>query len=333
MKARQIATALHSVYAVDLQDRIRFIERDPEGFWGPWQDAGADAGQIVHHGDVIARIGPDHQVSALQRASQLPWLNLDLQARELAVTRMPDGAPALFASDGDHAVWHTWTPAPASPWAGWEPLAGPASELAAAVIPGGGLAVFGIHDGAIHHRWQNHLMGGWEEWTPLEGPPHGARSLEVTTISGGGLVLFALGGDGGLYHRWQNHPFGRWQSWEPLATGIGSFAVTKAASGGLAVFAIRLDGLLQYRRQPGPFGEWSSWMELDGSAKSVAAQASYTDGLEVFVIGLDDDVYHKWCGRLDSPWSDWAPLDHEPAPFRLSRKTPLPTPMSRTSDP
>jgi hypothetical protein len=323
MKARQIATALNSVYAVDPGDRIRAIERGPDGLWSSWQDVGVEARQIVHEGDVVARIGPDHRVSALQLTPRLQWFSLDLEATCVAATRLADGAPVLFASDGDQSVWYTWKHTPASPWTDWEPLDGPAVNLAPGVIPGGGLVVFGIHDGAIYHRWQDQPLASWKEWTRIEGLPNGVRELEVTTISGGGLVLFALGSDTGLYHRWQDKPFGRWHPWEPLGTGIGSFSVTKAPAGGLASFAIGMDGALRYRRQARPFGEWSPWTELDGAEKSVSAQASYTDGLEVFTIGLDDEVYHKWCEELDGPWTDWIPLDHETSPFRLGRMAPF----------
>jgi hypothetical protein len=318
MKARQIATALTSVYALDPRDRIHSIERGPDGLWGPWQDVGAEARQIVHEGHVVAWIGLDNRVSALQRSSSQPSrVSLDLEAAGLSATRLPDGAPVLFANDDDDLVWYTWKPTPASPWTGWEPLAGFAANLAPTVIPGAGLVVFGIHDRTIYHRWQDRQLGPWNEWTPLDGPPHGPRELAVTTISGGGLVLFALGNDNDLYHRWQDKPFGPWHPWEPLGASIQSFAVTKSAGGGLAVFAIAMHGALRYRRQGKPFGQWSPWMGLDGGAKSVVAQASYTDGLEVFTIGLDDEVYHKWCDRLDAPWTDWMLLDHEAAPFRL----------------
>src|SRR5262245_17747413 len=57
MKAHQLAIAVNSVYAIDVQQRLQTIERDSDGFWGPWQDAGADARHIVHEGDVVARIG------------------------------------------------------------------------------------------------------------------------------------------------------------------------------------------------------------------------------------------------------------------------------------
>ena len=108
MKARQIAIAIRSVYALDQQQRVRFIERDSDGLWGAWQDAGAEARQIVHEGDVVARIGLDRRVSVLQRTPRLPWQDLDLEADGLAVTRMHDGAPALFASDGDNLAIQDW---------------------------------------------------------------------------------------------------------------------------------------------------------------------------------------------------------------------------------
>jgi hypothetical protein len=317
MKARQVATAVHSVYVLDPQHRVHLIERTPDGMWGPWQDLGAEATRIVHAGGVLARIGRDGRVSALQRSAQQPWVDLELEARALAATRQPGGAPALFASDDDQRVWHTWKPTPAAPWIAWEPLAGFAEALAAGAIPGGGLVVFGIQDGAIHHRWQDQPLAPWKEWTPVEALPEPARALEVDALAGGGLVLFAVGRDGGLYHMWQDKSFGRWHSWEQLGTELQMFSATKSPGGGLAVFGLEASGLLRYRRQARPFGEWSPWLDLARTARAVAAQPSYIDGLEVFVIGSDEVVYHRWCDSLDAPWTSWLRLDPEAAPFSV----------------
>jgi hypothetical protein len=321
MKARQIAIAVRSVYALDQQQRVRFIERGSDGLWGAWQDAGAEARQIVHEGDVVARIGLDRRVSVLQRTPRLPWQDLDLEADGLAVTRMHDGAPALFASDGDNLVWHIWKPTPTSPWTAWQSLAGFAADLRAAPIPGGGLALFGIQDGAIYHRWQDRPLGNWKDWTPIDDLQGAASAIEVTTLTGGGLVLFAVGADGGLSHRWQDKPFGRWHPWEPLGTNIQHCSVTKPSSGGLALFVVGRDGGLRHRRQAKPFGAWSAWTDLDRAVLGVAAQPSYMDGLEVFRIGLDNEVSHRWCDRMDAPWTEWVRLDREEAPFRLSTPT------------
>ena len=318
MKARQIAIAVHSVYALDLQQRIHAIERGSDGLWGPWQRTGAEARHIVHEGDIVARIGLDGRVSALQRSPLARWQDLELEANTLTAARLPDGAPVLFASDGDNLVWHAWKPTPDSPWTPWESLAGFAVELRATVIPNGGLELFGLQDGSIYHRWQDQPRGAWGDWTPIEDLPGGSRAIEVTSLTGGGLVLFAQGRDGGLYHRWQDKPFGRWHPWEVLGTGFEQFSVTKSASGGLAVFGIARDGTLRHRRQAKPFGPWGQWTELDRLARNVVAQPSYTDGLEVFRIGADHEIAHRWTDSLEAPWTDWIPLDQEESPFRLS---------------
>ena len=138
MKARQIAIAVHSVYALDLQQRIHAIERRSDGLWGPWQGTGAEALHIVHEGDIVARIGLDGRISALQRSPLARWQDLELEANTLTAARLPDGAPVLFASDGDNLVWHAWKPTPDSPWTPWESLAGFAVDLRATVIPKGG---------------------------------------------------------------------------------------------------------------------------------------------------------------------------------------------------
>lgn len=320
MKARQIAIALNSVYAIDPQQRIQAIERGPDGLWRSWRDAGAEARSIVHEGDVVARIGLDGRVSALQRSPGSGWQDLELEARSLAAACFPDGAPVLFASDADGLVWQAWKPTPNSPWTPWESLAGFAAGLRASLIPHGGLALFGLQDGSIYHRWQEHPRGPWKEWTPIEDLPGGSRAIEVSSLTGGGLVLFALGRDGGLYHRWQDKPFGRWHLWEVLGTGLEQFSLTKPASGGLAVFAVARDGCLRHRKQAKPFAPWGPWVELDRAARSVAAQPSYTDGLEVFRIGMDQEISHRWCDSLDGPWTDWVPLEHEGAPFHISSR-------------
>jgi hypothetical protein len=323
MKARQIAIARKSVYALGPTDEVRLIERGVDGLWGGWQGTGESAKTIVHGGQVIARIGIDDRVSALQVTPRLPWLTWDIQGTELAVAHLPGGAPVLIVVDGDHLAWHAWKPTPSSPWSDWQPHDGPITSVAADLIPGGGLAVFGIRDGAVYHRWQNRPQSAWKGWSSLDGPPGGARTLSVTTITHGGLVVLALGGDHALSHRWQDKPFGTWHDWESLGGAVKSFAVAKSSTGGLAVFAIGTDDGVQYRYQSKPFGEWSRWIDLHGKAKSIAAQISYADGLEVFTVGMHDDVYHKWCDRLDSPWTEWTLLDHEASPLRLAIDRPV----------
>jgi hypothetical protein len=323
MKARQIAISLKSVYALGPTDEVKLIERGADGLWGSWQATGESAKTIVNGGQVIARIGIDDRVSALQVTPRLPWLTWDIQGTELAVAHLPDGAPVLIVVDGDDLAWHAWKPTPSSPWSDWQPLDGPITSVAADLIPGGGLAVFGIRDGAVYHRWQDRPQSAWKGWTSLEGPPGGAKTLGVTTITHGGLVVLALGGDHAIYHRWQDKPFGTWHDWESLGGAVKSFAVAKSPVGGLAVFAIGTDDGVQYRFQSKPFGEWSRWIDLHGKAKSIAAQISYADGLEVFAVGMHDDVYHKWCDRLDSPWTEWTLLDLEASPLRLAPHRPI----------
>ena len=193
MKARQIAPALSSVYALGMIDQLRYIERGEDGFWGEWHSTGANARLVVHAGDVVGRIGLDGRVSACQRAPSRPWVTWDLQATELAATRLPGGPPVLFAADGERKAWHTWKAAPHAAWSPWEPLEGPIERITAGVIPGGGLVLFGLRDGIVWHRWQNRLFGGWEDWTALDGPPGGVTSVRLATLTGGGLALFAIG--------------------------------------------------------------------------------------------------------------------------------------------
>lgn len=319
MKARQIAAALNNVYALGPAGEVGFIERGADGLWGSWQSTGESAKAIAHGGRVVARIGLDERVSAQQILPRVPWQTWDIQAAEVAVAHLPDGAPVLIVVDDDDLAWYAWKSTPASPWSDWQPLDGPITNVAAGLIPGGGLAVFGIRDGGVYHRWQDQPLSPWKKWTSLDAPPGGAKALVVTTITHGGLVLFALGGDAAIHHRWQDKPFGAWHDWEPLGGAAKSFAVAKSPIGGLAVFTIGPDDGVQYRYQSKPSGDWSRWIDLRGKAKSLAAQLSYADGLEVFAIDARDDVSHKWCARLDSPWVEWRLLDREASPIRLAQ--------------
>jgi hypothetical protein len=323
MKARQIAIALKNVYALGLGDEVCFIERGADGLWGDWQATGERAKAIVHGGQVVARIGADDRVSAFQITPRLPWVTWDIQGTELAVAHLPDGAPVLIVVDSDDLAWYAWKPTPSSPWSHWQPLDGPITSVAAGLIPGGGPVVFGIRDGGVYHRWQDRPLSAWKGWTSLDGPPGGAMKLGVTSITYGGLVVFALGGDHAIYHRWQDKPFGTWHDWESLGGTFKSFAVAKCPTGGLAAFAIGVDDGVQYRYQSKPSGEWSRWIDLGGKAKSIAAQISYADGLEVFAVGMHDDVHHKWCDRLDSPWTEWTLLDREASSLRLAWDRPI----------
>ena len=311
MQARQLDVASDSVYIVGPDECVRFIARAEEGLWGPWLDAGVTARSLVHAGPVVARIGSDGRVSALQRTPSLPWHTWDLAASALTATHLADGAPALFALGEDGTLRYTWKPTPSDPWADWQPLGGPVTGVVAGLIPGGGLVVFGIADGEVRHRWQDRPTASWEAWTALGLPGGGARQLRATSLEHGGLALFALGADGAIHHRWQDKPFRSWHEWEVVGEHMESFDITKAPGGGLAVLAIGMDREVRCRFQSKRFGEWSRWMNLRGEARSVAARPGYVDGLEAFIVGLNGEVYHNWCDRMGEPWVGWRLLDRE----------------------
>ena len=325
MKAGLLASTLGSVYALAPDSELRVIERDADGHWRHWQSLGGGVKRVVHGGNVVAKLGLDNRVAAFQRTPPSAWFTWNLNAQDLCAARLPDGTPALFAL-AERMVWYTCKDTPEAPWRDWEPLYGPVTEIDAAAIAGGGLAVFGIREGVVYHKWQDRPNAGWKQWTALGAPPEGARSLEVTSLSGGGLVVFALAGDGALYHRWQDHPFGVWQSWYGLGGSVERFSVTKSPGGGLAVFAIGTDSRVWSRWQPKAFGEWTPWMDLQGHATSIAAQRSYADGLELFALAADKQVYHRWCMRLDLPWTEWTRLDYEPAPLWTTADVPISLP-------
>src|SRR6266540_3531787 len=111
MKARQIAPAPTSVYTIGEQDQIRWIERGLDGLWGRWQEEGGGAKRIVHGGSIVAKIGLDEHVSALQRRPRTPWFTWDRRATELCAAHIPERGPMLFATDRD-IVWHAWKEAP-----------------------------------------------------------------------------------------------------------------------------------------------------------------------------------------------------------------------------
>ena len=50
MQASRLAVSADSVYIVGPDDQLRFIRRAEEGLWGPWQEAGVPALEIVHAG-------------------------------------------------------------------------------------------------------------------------------------------------------------------------------------------------------------------------------------------------------------------------------------------
>ncbi|HUR94355.1 MAG TPA: hypothetical protein VMY76_07215 [Gemmatimonadales bacterium] len=312
MKVRQVASALSSVYAVGLADELKLIDRRLDGRWGPWKAAEVSAREIVNLGTVVAGLGTDGRVVALQRQPSHGWHSFDLKARELCATYIPSRGPALFAGDGERA-WCTSKDSPSTPWRDWTDLGGPIAGLDAAVIPGGGLALFGLRDGVVYHRWQDRPFSEWHEWTALDAPPTGVTAVRAERVKNGGLAVFAIGGDGALYHRWQNQAFTPWHAWESLGGALKSLAVTSAHNGGLAVFGIGVDDGVMARYQDRPFGEWSDWLNLGAKARGIAVQASYIDGLEVFAVGLDDELRHSWCQRLGGDWTSWAMLDYEAA--------------------
>jgi hypothetical protein len=310
MQARQLAVSGDSAYIIGVDHQLRFILRTEEGLWGAWQDTGVQGRSVVHAGPVIGRLDAEGRVSALQRTPPLPWHTWDFLADELAAANLADGAPALFAGDAE-ALHYTWKSSPTAAWAEWEALGGTVTGIAPTLIPGGGLAVFGITDGEVRHRWQDRPAGPWREWTALGTPGGSARALRATGIEHGGLALFALAGDGVVYYRWQDRPLRPWHDWVELGEDLVAFDVTRTPSGGLAILAIGRDREVRCRFQSRPFGEWSRWLNLRGEAMSVAARPGYVDGLEAFVVGVNGEVYHSWSDRPAEPWTGWRLLDRE----------------------
>lgn len=162
MKARQIAIAPGSVYAIGPLDQVRSIERGEDGLWGDWQATAATAKEIVHGGEVIGIVEPDGSVSAFQRVGKPCWFTWVLKATELSAVHLPGVGPVLFATAPGGMVWCARKHTPDSPWTNWEPLDGPVANIKAAVIPGGGLVVFGIRDGIVYHRWQDRPLSPWK---------------------------------------------------------------------------------------------------------------------------------------------------------------------------
>ena len=318
MKARQIAPAFASVFAIDQEGQVRLIERGADGLWGRWQATGNSATRVVHAGTVVATLGADQRISALQRTAGGSWVTWDRRAVEVCATHVPGRGPLLFANDGE-AVWHTWKAAPATPWREWRALSGRVSDIDAAVSPGGPPTLFGLRQGNLVFCSENADHETWADWRSLGAPPEGVTAVRATSLGGGGLVVFAIGADGRVSHRWRDRPHHEWHPWEDLGGQARSLSVTRSPKGGLAIFAVADDADVRYRFQHKPFGDWSPWLDLGGEVTGASAQVSYTDGLEVFALGADAEVYHKWCERLDWPWTDWMILDYEASPLRTAR--------------
>ena len=313
MKARHIAPGRNSLYAIDHADELWVIKRNEDGQWDRWQRTSVNATGVVHGGSVLVTLDTSSRVSVLQLGSGAGGRIWDRHASEIVALHTPAQGPMVFAVDRDIG-WRTSKHSPTAPWSEWESLGGPVRGLQAEVIPGGGPALFGLRNRDIFYRWQAVPLGDWTEWASLGGPPSGATLLRVSSIRGGGLVVFALGEDGSIYHRWQDKPLDLWQPWWPLGGVAKDFVVSKTPSGGLAVFTIGPDDTVRYRFQSKPFGDWGPWKRLEGRFRHLAVQTSYLEeGLEVFAIDLNDEIYHSWRDRSDGPWTAWKPLDHEPA--------------------
>ena len=87
------------LYAVGPSDQVLLIERGPDGFWGWWRATGTSAKRIAHGGSVIASIGLDDRLSALQRYPADSWFTWDRMATEVCATHIPGRGPVIFAAD------------------------------------------------------------------------------------------------------------------------------------------------------------------------------------------------------------------------------------------
>ncbi|BFV56766.1 hypothetical protein KCMC57_up18700 [Kitasatospora sp. CMC57] len=148
-----------------------------------------------------------------------------MQAREVAITGLPDGTSQVLAIGNDGNVYHERRLTDGS-WTGFAPLAGlngagamQAGKIGIAGLPDGtAQAVVTGSDGNIYHQIRLN-SGSWTGFVALNGydgaPMMWAGSIGITGLPDGTAQVIAVGNDGNVYHE-VRFTSGSWAGFAPV---------------------------------------------------------------------------------------------------------------------
>ncbi|MGW4381078.1 glycoside hydrolase domain-containing protein [Kitasatospora sp. NPDC004531] len=283
------------------------------------QDPVVPAGQLFH--DIRAANGSWDGFAPLNGVG-----TPTMQAREAAITGMPDGTAQVVGIGTDGNVYHEIRLTNRS-WTGFAPLNGvgtptmQASKAAIAGMPDGTSQVVAIGaDGNVYHQIRL-TNGSWTGFAPLNGvgvPTMQAREVAIAGMPDGTAQVAVVGADGNVYHE-TRLTSGSWTGFAPLnGVGTPTMQASKVAIAGMPdgtsqVAVIGSDGNV-YHNTRLTSASWAGFAPLDGigtanmHAFGVAIAGLPNGTSQVLAIGDDNRAYSR--DRLTN--GSWTPFQLTP---------------------
>ena len=248
---------------------------------------------------------------------------LGRDARDVAMTALPDGSAQTAIIGGDDVVYHraraangTWTPfAPVNGFATTTPAKGKKISIAGAADGSAQLVIIGW-DNVVYHRVRD--VNG--QWGPFGSLGVAAKDVAITTLPDGSAQVLIIGADDVVHHRVRNAA----GSWTPFAAldGVGTSAPAKGkrvsiaggADGSAQAVIVGWDNAV-YHRARYVNGGWSEFASLGTSGKDVAVTAMPDGSSQTVIAGGDDVIYHR-VRAANGSWTPFAPLAGFGAPAK-----------------
>ncbi|GAA2106745.1 hypothetical protein GCM10009759_45240 [Kitasatospora saccharophila] len=165
-----------------------------------------------------------------------------MQAKEVAITALPDGSSQIAVIGSDGNVYHE-TRLTSGSWTGFAPLNGvgtptmQASKVAIAGLPDGTSQVVAVgNDGNVYHetRLTSGSWTGFKPLTRLDGSAMAASAVAIAALPDGSSQVAAVGSDHLVYHEARSTG-GVWAGFQPVpgSGGAATFAAQRVAIAGL----------------------------------------------------------------------------------------------------
>ncbi|MCY1009646.1 CHAT domain-containing protein [Nannocystis pusilla] len=172
-------------------------------------------------------------------------------------------------------------------WAGRQPLAGEATQLAVACGLRGAFTALAVDSGGLLQSCAQRQAGGaWDEWEgDWEDDDEQHLQIGLARDGRGLLSVFTLRTDHSLWQSSQDAR-GEYRDWRRLATELRRVHVLANAGGRLRLTAIGEDGALLHRVEREPGGPWGPWQRIVGAYRDAIAAPRQAD---VALLAIDGE--------------------------------------------
>ena len=254
-------------------------------------------------------------------------------AKDMAITGMPDGSAQVLIVGADNRVYHEIRNADGQSWTGLQPLPGKgttepaqAKRVAIAGMPDGTAQVLIVGwDNVVYHEIRN-VDGSWTGFQPLAGNgtpnPAGAKDVAITGMPDGSAQVLIIGADDRVYHEIRNADGQSWTGFQPLA-GAGTsepaggkrVSIAGMPDGSAQVLIVGADNRVYHEIRNADGQSWTGFQPLSGAgtpdpaaAKDVAITGMPDGSAQVLIVGWDNHIYHEIRNADGLSWTGFQPL-------------------------